>query len=433
MKTTDRLPPHSIEAEQGVLGCCLLASDCIGECIEKLSGNADAFYDLRHRTLYQTLCEMFSEHQPIDLITVQQRLRDRQQLEGIGGLAYLAELPDKTPSAANLGAYIPTVNEKHLLRRTLKLCADTSSAIFDTPDAAQEVVENFERDALALRQGTDNEVVDIRAEIQGLIDGYEAARQNKGPRGLLTGYGGFDSLTGGLKPGWLFILAARPSVGKTALALNIADYVAIDTRQLVGVISLEMTGKELLHRMGCSRARLDARKADEGHSTDAEYMQLAAAMGQIRKAPLRIYDRAGITMNRIRAVARRWKAEGLKLLVIDYLGLIGSAERGRSRYESITASSNELKHLAKELGVPIICLAQLNRDTEKEGRAPRMSDLRDSGAIEQDADVIALLHWPEDAVGDCHKVCVFVNKCRNGATGNFTLQFNKPQTRFESL
>jgi replicative DNA helicase len=429
-----RLPPHSLPAEQGVLGCLLLSpSECLGDCLDALGADADAFYDLRHRHIFTTLVEMFNGHETIDMLTVQQRLKDKNLLETVGGAAYVSPLPDSVPSAANLGYYADILRNKFTLRKLIQTCTETIYRVYEHEGEVAELLEQFERDALTIRgdDGRHGET-DVPATLLELADDCETAAQHQGPRGLLTAFPDFDKLTGGLKPGSLIIVAARPSGGKTSLAMNIVDHVAIGQGKLVGIVSLEMTSKELLHRMACAHARVDSLDAAEGRLAEDPIERLTAAIGAVRKAPLRLCDRGGLTVGQVRVQARRWKRDGLALLVVDYLQLLRPGGRNQSRYEAITEISGDLKALAKELAVPVLCFAQLNRANENEGRPPRMADLRDSGAIEQDADVIALLHRPEDAVGDVHPVEMLVSKVRNGPTGKVGLVFHKRFTRFDS-
>jgi len=443
----DRLPPHSIEAEQGVLGCILLSpNDNLGSCIEKFKGRPDAFYDLRHQHLYELLVEMYDGREAIDLITLPQRLKDRNQLEAIGGMPYLLSLPEAVPSAANLEYYIEIVREKFLLRRLIQTCTAVVGRVYEYEGEVEMLLDEVERDVLRVneeRAETKNQ--SIKDLVHKAINTIEDFHQRQGVlTGIATGFGDLDKLTSGLHGGEMVVVAARPSMGKTSLAMNIAEHVAIDQGLPVGVFSLEMTAESLVLRMLCSRARVNLRDIREGFLADRDFPKLTAAAGKLAKAPLFIDDSPGLSILDLRARARRWvQQHGLRLFVIDYLQLLHStSRRAENRQQEIADISNGIKALAKELEVPVIVLSQLNREVEKEkNRKPRLSDLRESGAIEQDADLVALLYKPsagEDDEGaareesDAVAVNLLVAKQRNGPTGEVSLTFLKGYTRFES-
>lgn len=434
--SSDRLTPHSPEAEQSVLGCILLSpNECMAECIEKSKGAA-VFYDLRHQAIFDTVAKMFASREAVDVITLQQRLKDGGRLEEVGGISYLAALPDTVPSTANLGYYLDIVLEKHQLRKVLQACARGADRVYNHEGKVEALLDEFERDVMAIRRdfaGAGQGEVDLKTALCENIDEYEAAMRDGKPPGVRTGFHDLDKLIGGLKPQQLVIIAARPSVGKTALALNIAEHVAIEDRLPVGFFSLEMSGRELIHRLTCGRARVDGSVLNEGRMREQDFKAVTVAQGQIANAPLFICEQGGLTLAQLTARARRMvQQHQLKLLIVDYLGLVRSGEKGRSRYEDITLVSNGLKALAKELNLPLIALAQLNRDTEKENRAPRLSDLRDSGAIEQDGDIIGLLHRDENQTDDTQRVSLILAKQRNGRTGKVELKFRRAFTRFEN-
>lgn len=446
----DRLPPHSIEAEQGVLGCVLLSpNDCLGECIEKFKQGSEAFYDLRHRTLFELLAEMYEAKEGIDLITVQQRLKDKQQLDGIGGLAYLASLPDAVPSAANLQYYLDIVREKYLLRKMLATCTSISARIYETEGEVMKLMDEAESEILRISEssvtGVSNNIKDL---VNKAITKIEEYHQNQGQlTGLSTGFHDFDKMTTGMHGGEMIVVAARPSMGKTSLAMNIAESVALDQKQPVGVFSLEMTADSLVLRMLCSRSRVNLRNIREGFLAERDFPKLTGSAGKMAAAPLYIDDSSGLSILQLRAKARRmWQQYGIKLFVIDYLQLLNSTSRkADNRQQEIADISSGIKALAKELDVPIIVLAQLNRDLEKRGpgERPRMSDLRESGSIEQDADLVALLFKESKGGGgdddgktdfdqEAVPVKLFIAKQRNGPTGDVDLTFLKSITRFES-
>src|SRR6266446_5484531 len=443
----DRLPPHSPEAEQGVLGCVLLSpNDCMGECIEKFKSGAEVFYDLRHQTIFGALAEMYDAREAIDLITVQQRLKNKQLLEEVGGIPYLAVLPDAVPSAANLAYYLDIVQEKYLLRKMIHTCTDVVGRVYDYEGEVDALMDEVERDILRISQSRiQSHTNTIKELVKKAINTIEDFHQRQGVlTGVGTGFTDLDKMTSGFHAGEMVVIAARPSMGKTSLAMNIAEHVAIDLRLPVGVFSLEMTAESLVLRMLCSRSRVNLRNIRDGFLAERDFPKLTGSAGKLAGAPLFIDDTAGLSILQLRAKARRmFQQYGIKLFVIDYLQLLHStARRAENRQQEIADISSGIKALDKELDVPVIVLSQLNRELEREkNRKPRMSDLRESGAIEQDADLVGLLYKPnaddEDANGgavaeDAMPVNLLIAKQRNGPTGDVNLTFLKQYTRFES-
>src|SRR4051812_46836998 len=442
----DRLPPHSIEAEQGVLGCILLSPhECMGETIEKFKQGGELFYDLGHRVIYEVLVEMYDKKEGIDLITFGQRLKDRQQLEAVGGLAYLSSLPDAVPSAANLSYYVEIVREKYILRRMIQACTDVVARVYDHEGEVDGLLDEVERDILQISEArVENTSNTMKELVRKSITTIEQYHQRQGAvTGVGTGFVDLDKMTSGFHEGEMIVVAARPSMGKTSLAMNIAEYVSVDLKLPVGVFSLEMTADSLVLRMLTSRARVNMRKVRDGFMSEQDFPKLTGAAGKLANAPLFIDDTSGLSILQLRAKARRmWQQYGVKLFVIDYLQLLHStARRADNRQQEIADISNGIKSLAKELKVPVIVLSQLNREMEREkNRRPRMSDLRESGSIEQDADLIGLLYDPnkgdeEDGPreeSDSKQVTLIIAKQRNGPTGDVNLTFFKSYTRFES-
>jgi replicative DNA helicase len=441
----DRLPPHSVEAEEGVLGCVLLSPhECMGECIELLKGGPEVFYDLRHRTIYEVLVAMYDAKETIDIITLQQRLRDHQQLDGVGGYAFLSSLPDRTPSAAHLGYYLGILREKFILRRLIQTCTEVVGRVYDREGEVDELLDEVERDILRISEArVESTIQTIKELVRGAINTIEEFHQRQGMlTGIGTGFNELDKMTSGLHKGEVVVIAARPSMGKTSLAMNIAEHVAIDLRLPVGVFSLEMTAESLVLRMLCSRSRVNLRDIREGFLAERDFPKLTAAAGKLASAPFFLDDTSALSILQLRAKARRmWQQYGIKLFVIDYLQLLHStARRAENRQQEIADISNGIKALAKELQVPVIVLSQLNRELEREkNRKPRLSDLRESGAIEQDADLVGLLYRPnsgEDEESGSDQEAVPLNlliaKQRNGPTGDVSLTFLKSYTRFES-
>ena len=443
----DRLPPSSVESEQGVLGCVLLSpNDCMGECIEKLKAGPEVFYDLRHQTLLQTLTEMYDQRAGIDLITLQQRLKDRQQLDAVGGLAYLASLPDAVPTAAGLDYYLDIVLEKYLLRKMVQTCSAVVGRIMENDGQADELLDEAERDILAVAgERAGGKSAGIMELVHEAIADMEASFNSKGaPTGVTTGFVDLDKMTSGLQNGDMVVIAARPSVGKTSLAMNIAEHVAVIRKLPVGVFSLEMAARQLTKRMVASLARVNLRSIADGFLAERDLPKLTGAAGRISSAPLHIDDSSGLSIMQLRAKARRLHQQHkVKLFIVDYLQLLHSSSRKVSnREQEIADISGGLKSLAKELDVPVVVLSQLNRDLEKrKGDRPRLFDLRESGAIEQDADFVGMLYRPhvqgegdeaEESEQYAIPVDMAIEKQRNGPTGTIHFTFLKQYTRFES-
>ena len=443
----DRLPPHSPEAEQGVLGCVLLdPNESMGVCIAKFKSGAEVFYDLRHQTIFNALAEMYDSREAIDLITLQQRLKNKQLLEQVGGIAYLSALPDTVPSAANLSYYLDIVLEKFVLRKMIHTCTDVVGRVYDYEGEVDALMDEVERDILQISesrvQDNSNTIKDL---VKKAINTIEDFHQRQGVlTGIGTGFTDLDKMTSGMHGGEMIVIAARPSMGKTSMAMNIAEHVSIDLRLPVGVFSLEMTSESLVLRMLCSRSRVNLRNVRDGFLAERDFPKLTGAAGKLANAPLFIDDSSGLSILQFRAKARRMHQQyQIKLFVVDYLQLLHStARRADNRQQEIADISNGIKSLAKELNVPIIVLSQLNRELEREkNRKPRLSDLRESGAIEQDADVVGLLYKPssgddDDSANAVEEDAIAVNlliaKQRNGPTGDVNLTFLKSYTRFES-
>jgi replicative DNA helicase len=446
-QSLDRLPPHSIEAEQGVLGCVLLSpNENLGTCIEKFKKGLEVFYDLRHQVIFDTLTEMYDAKKPIDLITLQEHLKNKGQLEAIGGIPYLSALPDAVPSAANLEYYVEIVREKYVLRKMIQTCTGVVSRVYEHEGKVDGLLDEVERDILKIAEDrVESTSMSMKDLVHRAINTIEDYHQRQGMlTGIGTGFLDFDKMTSGLHGGEMIVIAARPSMGKTSLVMNIVEHVVLEEKQPVGVFSLEMTAESLVLRMLCSRARVNMRNIRDGFLAERDFPKLTGAAGKLANAPLYIDDTAGLSILQLRAKARRmYQQYGVKLIVIDYLQLLNaSSSRVENRQQEVAQISNGVKALAKELNVPVIVLSQLNRELEKDkSRKPRLSDLRESGAIEQDADLIALLYKPEEGKEDDEgapqeqeaiPVNLLIAKQRNGPTGDVNLTFFKGYTRFES-
>jgi replicative DNA helicase len=444
----DRLPPHSPEAEQGILGCILLSpNECAGECVEKLKAGAEVFYDLRHQMIFKELVGMYDQRESIDIITLQQRLKDKQVLDQVGGIAYLSQLPDLVPSAANLSFYLEIVREKFRLRKMVQLCTQTVANVYDFEGDADNLMENFEREALNLQHIDQvTEQVSMKDAVKAAIVTVEEYHMRQGGLiGLPTGFIDLDKMTGGLMNSEMFVLAGRPSTGKTSLAMNIAEFVAINQQLPVGVVSLETTTHNLVMRMLASLARVNMRNIREGFLAERDFPKLTGAAGKLSTAPIFIEDISGISIMEMRARARRLQqAHGIRLLIIDYLQLLIALINGRrpeNRQREVAEISSGIKALAKELKIPVIAISQLNRQLDRDKqRKPMLADLRESGSLEQDADMVGMLYRckrqldedEEDEDGEVIPVNLRIAKQKNGPCGDVPLTFLKAYTRFES-
>jgi replicative DNA helicase len=390
---------------------------------------------------------MYDAKEPIDLLTLYQRLKDLRLIESVGGVAYVASLPEKVPSAANLSYYAEIVWEKYLLRKMISVCSSVVGDIYNFEGEVDRLLDEVETRILRIsEERVEQDSNDIKVLVHKAIDQIERYHQQGGQLdGVSTGFQDLDKMSNGLKAGEMIVIAARPSMGKTSLAMNIAEHVAVDLRLPVGVFSLEMTASSLVMRLLCSRSRVNLRKIQGGFISEHDFARMTKAAGELSAAPLIIDDTSGLSVLQLRAKARRMSQQHeIKLFVIDYLQLLHStALRARdNRQQEIADISNGIKALAKELKVPVIVLSQLNRELEKEkGRKPRMSDLRESGAIEQDADLVGMLYAPSSGEeeegepaqdGDSRAVNLLIAKQRNGPTGDVHLVFRRGITRFES-
>lgn len=408
-KALDRLPPHSLEAEQGVLGCCLQDPAASIPAAQERLKDGLAFYDLRHQTVWHTLTVMDAAREGVDLITVRQRLKDAGRLEEVGGVAYLNALVDATASAANLAYYLDIVMEKQVLRKMLATCARVAASIYEREDAghAETLMDEVEKELMAVGQLREVGVeFDGKALAQAGLDYLELAHRSKGLNmGLSTGFSYLDKMTGGLHGGDMVVLAGRPSTGKSSFAKSIVENVCVTQKVPVGFISLEMSARQLAIHLKFMSAEKDFQMLRTGMWREEDLKSVLLAAPRLAAAPLMLTDTQRMTMAQIRSLARRWVARsGIKLLVIDYMQLIKPATRQHSREQEVSEISASLKALAKELNIPVLVLAQLNREMEKDtlggggeeyNRKPRLSDLRESGSIEQDADVVIVLYHPK--------------------------------------
>ncbi len=441
---THRTLPSSPDAEKGVL-CSILLSpqEALNLCIEKI--DETYFHQPAHATIYRIIIELWKELKPIDLITVTQALADQRLLDSVGGPAFLAQLLQFIPTAANVEYYLEIVEEKFLLRSMIAVCTNSAAQCYQEQSDVKTLMDSIESQIFKISESrVKNTIAEIKEQVLLAIDAIEGMHKNKGAlSGLSTGFPLFDQMTDGMHASEMIVIAARPSMGKTALAMNIAEHVAIDLQKAVGIFSLEMSSQQLVQRVLCSRAKVDLKKVRDGFMGTKDMKNLSRAADALSKSKIYIDDTAGLSILELRAKARRLKdRHDLSLLIIDYLQLLRSNSRRAqdNRQIEIAEISAGIKALSKELSIPIVVLAQLNRESEKRSDGkPRISDLRESGSIEQDADLVGLLYRAayfekDDALrsekeGEAELI---IAKQRNGPTGEVPLTFLKEYTRFET-
>lgn len=433
-----KLPPQNLEAEQSVLGALLLDNDAINRVVEEIT--ADDFYRSSHRKIFQAIIDLYQRNEPSDLVTITTRLKTVGDIDEVGGASYLSSLVDRVPSAANVASYARIVREKSVLRRLIEGATQIAERSFSGEGEVDECLDNAEKIIFdiaqrRLRQG----FVSVKEVVKDSFKAIELLYERKELiTGVPTGYKEMDRLTCGLQKSDLIVVAGRPSMGKTALALNIVEYAAVEANVVCAVFSLEMSKEQLVQRMLCSRAEVDASKLRGGFLGESDWPKLTRAAGLISEAPIFIDDSPAINVLELRAKARRLQKNcGLGLVVIDYLQLMRGIGRIESREREISEISRSLKALAKELVVPVVALSQLNRGVEaRQDKRPQLSDLRESGAIEQDADVIAFVYRDEmynRESPDAGKAEIIIGKQRNGPTGKLMLAFRGNITRFDDL
>jgi replicative DNA helicase len=442
---SDRIPPYSEEAERGVLGSALLdAAHVMDLCIERQL-TVESFFVHSHQVIYDTLLAMTHDGQPIDLLTVGDRMRGMSLLDEIGGALFLEQLVDSTPTSAHAGYYIDIVRQKHLLRSIIERSRDAIENCYSFDDDAFSLLGRVEQSFFEIADQQRSSVQPWNKLVKDVMTEFEQiAQSKKGLTGIPTGYKDLDNVLLGLQPKDMLILAARPSMGKTALALNIAENVALGkgdhTPRPVAVFSLEMSAESLVRRMICSHARVSMHEIHKGFLSQTNHQLLTQAASVLMKAPLYIDDTAGLEALELRSRARRMKRKyGIQFIVIDYLQMLNFtqfAKEGRQR--ETAAISGTLKAMAKELDVPVMVLSQLSRAPETRDKlaVPKLSDLRDSGSIEQDADVVCLLRrpckYPNDKNADDERLAIVdVAKHRNGPTDEVYLNFDADYTRFD--
>ena len=434
---TDRLPPQALEAEKSVLGSLLRDNAVIGDVIPIL--RTENFYSDAHQKIYQAIIDLYDAGTPVDTVLLAETLQRKGQFDDIGRGAYIAELWDFTPTAANAEYYARIVRDRAILRDIIHVSNEILRDAQDQVQPADELLETTQRRVLEVAQkGIVGQTVTLHEALSAAYDRIDrlSLGEAKSISGLPTGFLDLDELTAGLQNRELIILAARPSVGKTALGLNIARNIIVNEGIPVFFVSLEQSRLELAERLLCAQGRVDSHKLRKGHLSGEEMQELIAAGGILQRAPLFIDDTPGQGMLRISANARRLKLRhAIRLVIIDYLQLIEPENRRDPRQEQVAQISRRLKFLARELELPVLALAQVNRASEdRQDHRPRLADLRESGSIEQDADTVMMLHRPDRYEPGENEglVEVIIAKQRNGPTGEINLAYIKQYMRFEN-
>jgi len=432
-----RVPPQDLEAERALLGAIMLKPEAMYDAVDTIS--KESFYAGKHRAIFNSMLSLFSKGEPIDIVTVSTKLKETKELDTIGGRSYLSELIGASPSIANASHYAQIIKSKHILRQLI----EASSQIGELGYAEEKDIEHILDEAQSTvykiaNTSTLQKFTSMKDELTEAWQRLEALQEAKDTlRGVHTGYKDLDNLLAGFQKSDLIILAARPSMGKTSFALDIARQSAIKYGTSVGIFSLEMSSQQLVDRMLASEAKVDSWKLRTGKLTsDDEYERLRDAMDKLSNAPIFIDDKVDRTVLQMRSIARRLKAErGLDLVVIDYLQLItpGASRASDSMVQQVTEISRALKGMARELDVPVIALSQLSRAVEQRRDRPRLSDLRDSGSIEQDADVVMFIHREDKLNPDSDRpniADVLIEKHRNGPVGRVELFFDSDRVTF---
>ncbi|MEK7596781.1 MAG: replicative DNA helicase [Patescibacteria group bacterium] len=433
-----RVPPQSLEAEQALIGSVMLRPEAIHDVSDVV--REDDFYADKHRTVWRACLELISKAEPIDLLSLSTKLKDKSELDRIGGSSYLSELVSLVPSASNVRHYATIVQKKSMMRRLIEAGEHISAMSFSEEGDLEEIIDNAEKRLFDVTNsvGT-HKFVELKDTLHEAWEQIEKLHSSQDElRGVPTGFKTLDNKLSGLQKSDLIILAARPSMGKTSLALDIARQAAVKHRIPTAIFSLEMSAQQLVQRMLAAESRIDAWKLRTGKGLKMEELSthLRDAMGVLSQAPIYVDDQPGNTILKMRAVARRLKAEkNLGLIIVDYLQLMTPTQsRGSDNLvQQITEISRSLKNLARDLDVPVLALSQLSRAVENRGGKPRLSDLRDSGSIEQDADVVMFIHREKDESGEQAKsrdTTILIEKHRNGPTGEVKLVFDSSKSTF---
>lgn len=439
-KNSERIQPQNLDAEKSLLGAILISEDSLSDVIEIVHSND--FYEEKHRIIFAAFMRLYESHRPIDLLTVQAELKSQKKLSAAGGAAYLAELSTFVPTAAHAKAYAELISDAATRRRLILAAAKITEAAYDNPDDTPSLLGQAEKTLFeASEQKIKNDLISIADLLDSTFDRLEALSKNKGAiAGLKTGFIDLDKMTAGLHRSDLFVLAARPAMGKTALALNIAHHAAMINNKAVLIFSLEMGKEQLINRMLSDASGIDSFKLETGNFSGDDFSRISEAMAELSEAPIFIDDTPGLNITEMRTKARRAAHEHeLGLIIVDYLQLMsGTSKRGaENRVQEVSEISRGLKLIAREMDVPVIALSQLSRTVESRSpQIPLLSDLRESGSIEQDADIVAFLYREDYYNPDTERQNItdlIIAKHRRGATGKINLFFDKQHVRFMSL
>ncbi|MGD0784686.1 MAG: replicative DNA helicase [Sedimentisphaerales bacterium] len=432
-----RTMPESLEAEAAVLGSMILDPECIGQVVQQVT--TGAFYRIEHQMIFDAIVSLWEKkNEKFDLLLLRDELKNRSQLEEAGGAEYLVKIAESVPSSANVEQYLQIVKDKQMMRELISAAGEVLTEAFETAGDAAEKLDRAEQKIFNVTQ---KKITGSAVSIKQLLtEAFEAIDRREGHHitGLPTGFAEIDDLTCGLQNGEMIVIAGRPSMGKTSFAMNIAEHIGADNNISVAFFSLEMSRQQLAERMLCSRAMMDSQIVRKGMINDNQYQELVHAASELSEKPIFVDDTPGITPLELRGKARRLRSRyGIKCVFIDYLQLMSQGGKVESRQQEVSEISRYLKALARELEIPVIVLSQLNRSPEgREGHRPRMSDLRESGSIEQDADVVVLLHREdyyhrgEQDYQETNSAEIIIAKQRNGPTDTIELNFNGTFTRF---
>ncbi len=434
----EKMPPQNLEAEMAVLGSMLIEEYAIAEAIEHLE--QDSYYNEKNKIIFNAILNLYSENKAVDIVTLIEELKRTQDLDRVGGASYVTTLTTVVPTAANIGHYARIVKEKSILRNLISTSTNIISECYDAQRDVEGILDKAESRIFEISsRKIDTNFSPIKEIIKDSIETIDSLYQKKAHvTGVASGLVDFDSLTAGLHPSDLIVLAGRPSMGKSALMTSIAEHVALVEKKGLALFSLEMSKEQLVQRMLCAHARVDAHKVRTGFLSQTDWPKLTTAASKLSEAPIFIDDTAGLSVLELRAKARRLKSQhNIDLVIVDYLQLMQGSSRSENRQQEISEISRSIKALARELNVPVIAVSQLSRAVEsRQDHRPQLSDLRESGAIEQDADVVGLLlreeyyNPTEENKGMAELI---IAKQRNGPVGTVKLAFIREFARFENL
>ncbi len=439
-KTNLRIPPQSVDSEKAVLGSIMLRPQAIHEINDII--RTDSFYAAKHSQIYNVMLELAGKSEPIDILSVSHKLKEKGLFDQLGGSIYLSELTNAVPASTNIKHYADIVNKKNILRKIIEAGVDISELGFkEEVEDVFEILDQAEKRMMSISDGTSggHAFISLKDSLPEAWERLERLHENKGElRGVPTGFHDLDQYLSGLQKSDLIILAARPSMGKTTLALDIARQAALNNGTPTVIFSLEMSTQQLVDRMLAAQSRVNAWNLRTGNLTaESEFSKIRDSLDKLSRAPIFIDDMAGNSIVRMRSVCRRIKAEhGIGLIVVDYLQLMSTAKNYDSMVNQVTEISRSLKGLAKEFDVPVLALSQLSRAVESRGGRPRLSDLRDSGSIEQDADVVMFIHREDKGKDESERTNIaeiLIEKHRNGPVGKVELYFDEKTTTFMSI